>query len=636
MSEPFQISILGIRGHSGGYVIGQLASVPEAKITAVAGPDGDASEILAKCREQDQEPLVCPNVEALLEQSSDLVVIDGHWMDHAHHCMLAMEAGQHVLVEKPAAFTLGELTALRRVQARTGRHLLSMFGMRYAPPFFTAHRLVEDGRIGKPRLIFAQKSYKLGHRPEWVHSRARSGGMIPWVASHGIDLLHWFAGCAPEEVTASHSRIGNREHGEWEVSASCHFRFPGDVTGVVQADCLRSENAAAHGDDRLRVVGTEGILEVRRGKLYLDDEEHEPHCGPTLLEDVAAICRRNTPGLLSTRQTFQVTESALRARQAADTRRTIQISGVSDDPAPPVPPLKTKSPGVLLVGLEGFGRSHARTALELSRQGLCRIVGGVDPAHPELADDHPLKSEKLRVFTDLQGALEDTEPELVVICTPIHTHRPLAQIALQAGCSVLLEKPGCGSLSEAADLIALAEAAPGFLALGYQMCYNPGNRQLKADIQRGRFGQPRDFSVSVLWPRPVSYYQRNAWAGRLQTDDGRPVLDSPHNNACAHFLFQMLWLLGETEAGAATVTSLRAALGRAHAIENCDTVLLEMQTANGATQRFAASHAVADTLNPRFRLEFEDATILAGSGGSLCAHTTGGVVTYIPAPPING
>jgi predicted dehydrogenase len=66
MAEPFRIAILGILGHSGGYVIGQLDSLPGAKITAVAGPDGDASEILAKCREQDQKPLVCPNVEALL------------------------------------------------------------------------------------------------------------------------------------------------------------------------------------------------------------------------------------------------------------------------------------------------------------------------------------------------------------------------------------------------------------------------------------------------------------------------------------------------------------------------------------------------------------------------------------------
>ncbi|MFW6217790.1 MAG: Gfo/Idh/MocA family protein, partial [Verrucomicrobiota bacterium] len=504
----------------------------------------------------------------------------------------------------------------------------SMFGMRYAPPFYTAHRLVEEGRIGRPRLISARKSYKLGQRPEWVHSRARSGGMIPWVASHGIDLLHWFAGCAPIEVTAAHSRVGNRGHGEWEVSASCQFRFPGDLAGVVQADCLRAEDAASHGDDRLRVVGTEGILEVRHGKLYLNDQEHEPHRGPSLLRDIVAICRGNKPGILSTPQTFQVTESALRAREAADTRRTVQIGGLSDEATPSVPRGKTKPPRVLLVGLEGFGRSHAQTALELSRQNLCRIVGGVDPAHSELADDHPLKSENPRVFADLQQALEDTEPELVVICTPIHTHRPLAQAALQAGCSVLLEKPGCGSLEEAADLIALAEAAPGFLALGYQMCYNPGNRRLKEDIRRGRFGKPRDFSVSVLWPRPVSYYQRNTWAGRVLTDDGRPVLDSPHNNACAHFLFQLLWLLGETEAGAASVTDLRAALGRAHAIENCDTTLLEMRTPGGATLRFAASHAVADTLNPRFRLEFEDATILSGSGGGLCAHTSGGVVTY--------
>ncbi len=612
--------------------MGQLSSVPEAKVTAVTGPEGDATELIDKCREQGQEPVVYPNFESLLEVPADLVVIDGRWSDHARHCILAMEAERDVLVEKPAALTFDELAELRLVQARTGRHLLSMFGMRYEGPFYTAHRLLQEGRIGKPRLIHAQKSYKLGQRPEWVHSRARSGGMIPWVASHGIDLLHWFAGCAPVEVTAAHSRQGNREHAEWEVSASCQFRFPGDLTGTVQADCLRPEAAASHGDDRVRVVGTEGILEVQHGKLFLDDEEQDKQKSPGLLADVVAICRGESTGLLSTRQTFEVTESALRAREAADLRQAAPCSGLSTHPAPRPLRSRPKLPRVLLVGLEGFGRSHAQKALELERQGRCRIVGGVDPAHPVLAEDHPLKTPSLALFTDLSQALSDAVPELVVLCTPIHTHAPLSTTALRAGCSVLLEKPLCGSLSEARRIIDEVETAPGFLAMGYQMCYNPGARKLKEDIQRGRFGAPKDFSVSVLWPRPVSYYQRNNWAGRITTDAGQSVLDSPHNNACAHFLFQMLWLLGDTEAGAARVTSLQAALGRAHDIENCDTALLEMTTESGTRLRFAASHAVADEMNPRFRLEFESGTILSGSGGRLSAHTPGGIIEYGGGP----
>ena len=499
MNKTFSISILGICGHSGGYVLNGLSMVPEARVTAITGCNGDASELLGKCREMGQEPEVAADFAALLKHPADLVVIDGPWIDHARHCIMAMEAGFHVLVEKPPATHLSELAELRKVQARTGRHLLTIYGMRYDKPFVTA---------------------------------------------------------------------------------------------------------------------------------YLDDEEMELQAAPSLLPDVVAICREGKTGLLSTRQTLEVSESALRAREAADLRHPVPITGLQNVSSGQPCVSTRQPPTVLLVGLEGMGRSHAQTALRLEQQGLCRITGGVDPAHPQLADDHPLKGHSLRLYPDLSRALEDTTPELVVLCTPIHTHAALAATALPTGCSVLLEKPLCGSLEEARALVSLGESSPGFLAMGFQMCFDPGAQKLKEDIQRGRFGAPRDFSVSTLWPRPVSYYQRNSWAGRIRTDDGQAVLDSPHNNACAHFLFQMLWLLGENEADAAQVESVRAALGRAHVIENCDTALLEMRTCNGVDLRFAASHTVTDLVNPRFRLEFENATVLAGSGGSLCAHTPEEIIAY--------
>lgn len=334
MSHAFNISIIGIHGHSVNCVLDQLRSVPGARVTAVSGPaGGDASELLTHCRQRGQKPNVYSSFERLLEASADLVVVDGRWADHARHCTQAMEAGRDVLVEKPAALTLDELAELKRVQARTGRHLLSMLGMRHQPAFYTAYRLLEQGRVGEPRSLHAQKSYKLGRRPEWVQSRSRSGGMIPWVAVHGIDLLHWFAGCAPFEVDAIHSRTGNRGHGDWEVTASCLFRFPGDLMGTVQADCLRPEDAASHGDDRLRVVGTEGVLEVRGGRVYLSEEEQELRHPPALLADVVAVRRGGGEGVLTTRQTFEVTESALCAREAADQRRLIPCAG-SREPEP--------------------------------------------------------------------------------------------------------------------------------------------------------------------------------------------------------------------------------------------------------------------------------------------------------------
>ena len=48
----------------------------------------------------------------------------------------------------------------------------------------------------------------------------------------------------------------------------------------------------------------------------------------------------------------------------------------------------------------------------------------------------------------------------------------------------------------------------------------------------------------VSFPRPLSYFKRNDWAGHLRTPAGEDVLDSPLNNATAHYLHNMLYVLG--------------------------------------------------------------------------------------------
>ena len=48
-----------------------------------------------------------------------------------------------------------------------------------------------------------------------------------------------------------------------------------------------------------------------------------------------------------------------------------------------------------------------------------------------------------------------------------------------------------------------------------------------------------------LWPRDERYYSRNGWAGVKRTNDGTWILDSPTNNACAHFLHNMFYVLGD-------------------------------------------------------------------------------------------
>jgi predicted dehydrogenase len=139
---------------------------------------------------------------------------------------------------------------------------------------------------------------------------------------------------------------------------------------------------------------------------------------------------------------------------------------------------------------------------------------------------------------------------------------------------------------------------------------------LKADILAGEFGRPLRLRCLYTWPRDRAYYGRNGWAGRRRTDDGSWILDGPANNAFAHDLHNMLYLLGPDVRSAAALASIEGELYRANAIENCDTAAARLFTFNGAEILFWFSHASLRDRGPVLSFEFERGTVTADGRGS--------------------
>jgi hypothetical protein len=153
---------------------------------------------------------------------------------------------------------------------------------------------------------------------------------------------------------------------------------------------------------------------------------------------------------------------------------------------------------------------------------------------------------------------------------------------------------------------------------------------LKKDIQRGVFGRPRRLKCLYLWPRDEAYYRRNDWAGRKRDAEGRWILDSPANNAMAHDLHNMFYILGKTRETSARLARVEAELYRAYDIENFDTAALRCFTEEGTEILFYVSHAVEADTGPVFLYEFETGTVDArGRNAEMKAVlSTGEVINY--------
>ncbi|MFB6150883.1 MAG: Gfo/Idh/MocA family protein [Haloarculaceae archaeon] len=327
-----EIALIGSSGHTG-YVTDEIDRSDVTVVGVAPGSSGeDVSDLYESVGEQCPSATRYDSAGELLDGAEpDLVAVSCQFGDLASVSRAALERDVHVFTEKPPATTLDDLDRLRTAYADADAELAGMFGIRYDPWFYTAYERVESGAVGEVRLVDARKSYRLGSRAEFYRSRETYGGTIPWVGIHAVDWVNWVTDSAFESVFARHSARQNRGHGDLETSAVATFELDGETLATVTADYYRPETAPTHGDDRLRVVGTEGVVEVRNGEVLLIDDGAEgerrlPQEDPGgIFADFLSSLEGDGPCMVSAEESFKATEVSLKARQAADEGTTVTL-----------------------------------------------------------------------------------------------------------------------------------------------------------------------------------------------------------------------------------------------------------------------------------------------------------------------
>jgi predicted dehydrogenase len=266
---------------------------------------------------------------------------------------------------------------------------------------------------------------------------------------------------------------------------------------------------------------------------------------------------------------------------------------------------------VLLVGIGGYGELYLSALLDEPQGAACRIVGAVDPSPANCSRLSDLVSLGVPIHPSLQEFYGQATADLAVLSSPIQLHGEHTSLALAQGSHVLVEKPAAAVTADVDRMIAARDSAGLTVAVGFQWSFAPSILQLKSDIIAGRFGAPRSARSLTLWPRTEAYYRRNDWAGKKRDHKGRWILDSPANNAMAHFLHNLLFLLGhEVDASAAPI-DITARLARVNDIETFDTIGAQVTVQGGVNLLFIASHAIGENevYDPTFQLDFESATV---------------------------
>jgi len=259
--------VLGLIGYDGHpeEILRPLADFPDVELAAVADAGSDARAIESTLRNQFARKArrYADYREMLNREHLDCVAICNHNGGRAQAILTCAERKLNLIAEKPFALNRGDLDSVIRAVETHRIHAGMLLPMRFDPPYLAMKQIVESGEIGEVGQIDAQKSYQLDTRPDWQKHTATYGSTILWIGIHMIDLMSFTSGRRFTQAASFQGHVAFPELGDMQNVTATVFRLDNGGTATLRMDYLRPASVKGHGDDRLRLAGSKGIVEYR-------------------------------------------------------------------------------------------------------------------------------------------------------------------------------------------------------------------------------------------------------------------------------------------------------------------------------------------------------------------------------------
>ncbi|MDB6039881.1 MAG: oxidoreductase domain protein [Verrucomicrobiales bacterium] len=331
MPEKIRVGIIGLEGHYS-EITSAAKILPNIHIGAISDPTAAVLEKAIRSPAFASATSWIDYRPMLAQEKLDVVAVCGENGIRAAIVKACAERGLPIVAEKPLALTLSELAEVKHSIARNRVPLSLLLTMRFEAQYQAMRNIVRAGEIGEVVSMDAQKSYQLGTRPQWMKSRKSYGGTIPYIGIHMIDLMRWISGREMVEAAAFHSTVGAPDLREMENNTAMIFKLDNRGTASLRMDYLRPPTASTHGDDRIRIVGTKGIVEYQEEQgLTLITSSHPktsikdlPKVKPLFIDFLESIYLK-TPHLITIEDIFRISEIVLKTRAAADSDCLVRL-----------------------------------------------------------------------------------------------------------------------------------------------------------------------------------------------------------------------------------------------------------------------------------------------------------------------
>ncbi|RMG16588.1 MAG: gfo/Idh/MocA family oxidoreductase [Bacteroidetes bacterium] len=266
--REFSFAIIGV-GHIGRRHAEILSRHPQCRLLAVCDVRPAEELNIAQLK----VPLY-ESPEQMLQQHPDAEVVCVATPNglHTQHALAALEAGRHVIIEKPMALRRADGEKVLHKALQTDRQVFCVMQNRYSPPAQWLKQLLDARRLGRIFVVQANCYWNRNDayyaQSPWRGTLELDGGPLFTQFSHFIDLLYWLFG----DITNIQATFGNFRHQhntQFEDSGLVQFQF---VDGGLGSLSYSTANWQQNFESSLTIIGEKGT--VKLGGQYMQSVQH--------------------------------------------------------------------------------------------------------------------------------------------------------------------------------------------------------------------------------------------------------------------------------------------------------------------------------------------------------------------------
>jgi len=259
-------AVVGLGSLSIHQILPAFAMCEKSKVTALVSGHPDKAKKLALRYGVDTKNIYnYENYDSIKNNPNvDIIYIVLPNGMHAEYTIRGLQAGKHVLTEKPMANTPADCQKMIDAARTANRKLMVAYRCRYEPYNQEAIRIARSQELGPTQIIDANAGWRIENPDQWrLKKDLAGGGSLMDIGIYALNASRYLSGEEPTEVNAMmYSTPGDPRFKEVEENINFQLRFP---SGVL-ANC--SSSYGYYHQSHFRVLGTTGLLELDPATWY--------------------------------------------------------------------------------------------------------------------------------------------------------------------------------------------------------------------------------------------------------------------------------------------------------------------------------------------------------------------------------